>query len=400
MKPYPWSVAAPRGARCSWLLFGLLACLLGQGCQKPRDPAPSASAPPIVRLTQPQLRDIVRVVSQPSFVESYERTSIYAKVTGYIQKWNVDIGAKVKKGDVLATLFVPELREDWETKKRTVKLDNGRVGLAQKVVKVAEAEVETAEARLQETKDLVAKYKSDAERWELQTSRLQREVNKGVVDPQIVLESKNQFQMATASWKAAESSVAKAKGQLLTARATLEQNRFDIEVARDRVAVAESDAKRLEAWVGYLTLTAPFDGVISARNANTFDFLLPRTGDPSADSRAPYLSPSGQAAPVFVVDRTDVVRIFVDVPEGDANYVKAGTKASVLIRAFRDRWIPAAVTRTSWALNVKSRTLRAEIDLRNTDNPDLYKDLGEHLIAKIPSNNGSRSSPGCTPTPR
>src|SRR5262249_13986876 len=133
-----------------------------------------------------------------------------------------------------------------------------------------------------------------------------------------------------------------------------------------------------KAWVDYLTLTAPFPGVITARNANTFDFLLPTTGDPTAsrlDPRAPYLSPSGAAAPVFVVDRTDIVRIFVDIPDQDANPVQVGTKASVLVRAYRDQPIPATVTRTSWGLNVKSRTLRVEIDLPNSGSqllPGMY----------------------------
>ena len=61
--------------------------------------------PSSVRLIQPRSRNIVRIVGQPSFIESYERTSIYPKPTAYIQKWNVDIGDKVAKSDVLATLF-------------------------------------------------------------------------------------------------------------------------------------------------------------------------------------------------------------------------------------------------------------------------------------------------------
>src|SRR5262249_25498990 len=153
----------------------------------------------------------------------------------------------------------------------------------------------------------------------------------------------------------------------------------------------ESEARRLKAWVGYLTLTAPFPGVITARNANTFDFLLPTTGDPTADSRdppAPHLSPRGAAAPIYLVDRTHVVRIFVDIPQPAASYVKAGTKASVLARAYRDEPIPAMVTRTSWALNMRSRTLRAEIDLRNTDHPEVYRDPGSHPIVEVPSKNG------------
>jgi HlyD family secretion protein len=149
-------------------------------------------------------------------------------------------------------------------------------------------------------------------------------------------------------------------------------------VAEADLKVAESEERRLKAWVGYLTLTAPYDGVIVARNANTYDFVLPATGDPSAQDlgpRATHLSPSGAAAPIYVVDRTDKVRIFVDIPEGDANFVKVGTKATVLIKGYRDEPLPAPVTRTSWALNMKSRTLRAEIDIPNRDSqllPGMY----------------------------
>jgi hypothetical protein len=98
------------------------------------------------------------------------------------------------------------------------------------------------------------------------------------------------------------------------------------------------------------------------------------------DPLAPHLSPSGAAAPIYVIDRTDVVRVFIDIPEHDANFVKVGTKASVLAKAYRDQPIPAAVTRTAWALNAKSRTLRAEIDLENSDVPSTYKDHGSHPI--------------------
>jgi multidrug efflux pump subunit AcrA (membrane-fusion protein) len=348
--------------------LGLLALLAAPGCgHKAEVPPTSVAEPPTIQVIQPQYRKIVRVIGQPSFVESYERTSIYPKVTGYIKKWNVDIGDKVKKGDVLATLFVPELEEDWETKKATVKLDQERVDLAEKIVKVAEADVKAAEARLEEAKAILAKYEADAKRWDSEVKRLKREVDRGVVDPQVLLESENQWQGTLAAVAAAKATIQKADAELLSKEATLKEDIVDVKVAKARVAVSESDAKRLEAWVGYLTLPAPYDGVVFARNANTWDFVLPQTGDPSADHNAPGLSPSGKAAPIYVIDRTDIVRIFVDVPEADANYVQIGSKAAVQIKGYRDQWIPApgGVTRTAWALNVKSRTLRAEIDLPN-----------------------------------
>src|SRR6185312_13755171 len=144
LEPTLWN--HPPGRR---LVFWLLAALAMPGCgHKPKVDHSSIATPPTVKLITPKVRNIGRVVGQPSFIESYERTSIYPKLTGYIEKWNVDIGDEVKKGDVLATLFVPELREDWETKKATVKLDKEKVDLAEKIVKVAQADVQAAEARL------------------------------------------------------------------------------------------------------------------------------------------------------------------------------------------------------------------------------------------------------------
>ena len=81
--------------------------------------------------------------------------------------------------------------------------------------------------------------------------------------------------------------------------------------------------------------------------------------------RAPDLSPSGQAAPIYVIDRTDIIRIYVDIPERDADYIHIGSEARVKVWAYRDEWIPATVTRLAWALNTQSRTMRAEIDLPN-----------------------------------
>ena len=346
--------------------LALLVALAALGCgHQEKAHYESALIPPSVRLTRPESRKIVRVVGQPSFIESYERTSIYPKLTGYIERWRVDIGDVVKKGDVLLTLFVPEVVEDLKTKQATVGLDKEEVSLAKEDVEVAAADVQASQARLDETKSLLGKYEAEVRRWTSEVKRLGEEVKKGVVAPQILLESTNQLQSSAASRDAAMSTIRKAEADLLAQQASLARAKVKVKVAQADVAVAESNAKRLEAWVGYLTITAPFNGVIVARNANTFDFVLPGRGDPTADPNAPYLSPAGGSAPIYVVDRTDIVRVFIDVPEKDADHVHIGTKASVLVKAFRDDPILGTVTRTSWALNVKSRTLRAEVDLPN-----------------------------------
>ncbi len=371
-----WKTVSDRFARCGLAVGLILAAAVAPGCgHQEKVNFTTVTKPPSVRVTQPEVRNLVRIVGQPSFIEAYERSSVYPKLTGYIEEWNVDIGDKVKRGQTLATLFVPELVEDFGTKKATVKLDEQRIELAKKMVKVASADVKAAKAQLDQTKAILDKYRAEVERWDIEVKRLKAEVEKDVVDQQILLESINQLKASVAGREAAAADIEKAESQLLSKEATLEKASVDVQVAEADLAVAVSEAKRIEAWVGYLKLPAPFDGVVVVRNANTFDFVLPNSGDPTAMEHSPHLAPNGSAAPIYVVDRTDIVRIFVDIPEQDANYVHIGTKATVVAKAYSDLPIPGSVTRTSWALNVKSRTLRAEIDLKNPDSkllPGMY----------------------------
>jgi HlyD family secretion protein len=300
------------------------------------------------RLIRPQQRAIAGAIGQPSFVEAYERTAIHAKVAGYIEKWNVDIGDKVKKGDVLATLFAPELREEWQSKKAKVKLAQQQVEQAKKAVETAQAVIKSAEANLAETKSILNRREAEVERWNAEIKRLRREAERGIVDPQVIQESEIQLKASMAARDAAKAAVVKAEAELLAKRTTEAEVELTVKAAEVKRDLAESEAKRLEIRVGYLTLTAPYDGIITARNVNTWDFVSP-----------------GKGPPLYVIERVDIVRVIVHVPERDALMVRLGTKASVHIPGYQDKPIPATVTRTSWALDPRSRTLRAEIDLPN-----------------------------------
>ena len=276
----------------------------------------SVAEPPTVRLVKPQVRTIVRVVGQPSFVQSYERSSVYPKMNAYILNWNVDIGDKVKKGDVLANLFVPELVADHGTKRATVVLDRERICAGQGgggggQGRGAGGRGEAGGGPGGASPRSGPRPSAGIPR----CNRLEGELKRGVVNPQDVLQTTNRWKASVAARDAAAATVLKAEAELLSRRAALAKAEIDVGVAEAALKVADSEEKRLQAWVDYLVLPAPFDGVIVARNANTFDFVLPNRGDPSACARAPYLSPSGDAAPIYVVDRTDIVRVFVDIPE-------------------------------------------------------------------------------------
>lgn len=356
----------------------LFALALVAGCgKKSVVTTPPVTDTPTVQLVGPTKRDLVRNVGQPSFIDSYEQTAIYAKLAGYVEKWNSDIGDRLKPGDLLATIFIPELQQEFNLKKAEVVMNQALVAQSEKLVEVADANLKAAVAKVSENKADVGKFEALVKRWDSEVGRQVAMVSERVLDQQILGESRRQLESSQASTDAALAAVKTAEALQLARAADLDKAKVDVDVAKAKLQVAEADEKRLEALYGYTRLTAPYPSIVVLRNANTGDFVLPATGDPSASNRSPDQS-SDKATPIYVVARTDVVRIYVDVPEGEANYIvsevdkKAGdsravTKATVRVAAFQNDSMPATVTRSSWALNMKSRTLRAEIDLPNPD---------------------------------
>jgi RNA polymerase sigma factor (sigma-70 family) len=287
---------------------------------------------PTVQLIRPPVRNIVRTIGQPSFIEASERTFIRLKPNVRVDKLLVELGDKVKKGDVLATLFVPEMvLEDYEAKRAAVDLDQEKVLLAHKLVNVAKADVRVAEARLEEAKAIFAKFEAEVIRWDSEVKRLRQEVRRGVVDPQVLVESANQLKASSAARHAAKATVKKVEAEL----SKLAKSERDVEAVEATLAVAQREEKRLEASVGRLPLIAPYDGVIVARNA--------RPGE------------------IYAIDKIDVVLVCVDIPEPDADYVHAGTKAPIVAKAFSDQPIlatlsPSFAIRLRWASTAARRT--------------------------------------------
>ena len=111
--------------------------------------------------------------------------------------------------------------------------------------------------------------------------------------------------------------------------------------------VAKADRDRIAATLQYAKVRAPYDGVVTKQLMDTGAFV----------------QPSGGAAVLFVVVRTDPVRLFVDVPEAVAGHVREEMPATVRVEALDEEEIAGKVTRCSWALDTQQRTLRVQIDL-------------------------------------
>ena len=84
---------------------------------------------------KPEKKDIRRPIERPGYnIEAYERTPLYAKIPGYIQKWNFDIGDRVHRGDLLAELYVPELDVELKQKEASIRQAVSEIEQAKTVV--------------------------------------------------------------------------------------------------------------------------------------------------------------------------------------------------------------------------------------------------------------------------
>ena len=91
---------------------------------------PRESGPATVHVVKPALRNMTSPLVQPGFVEAYEETAIFSKVSGFIKEFSVDIGDEVKKDQVLCEIFVPELEQQHEQKVAQVETrrEHGQTG--------------------------------------------------------------------------------------------------------------------------------------------------------------------------------------------------------------------------------------------------------------------------------
>lgn len=352
------------------IIVSLILCHIG--CSKSPTPASKAHVRPEVKAVGVEKRTIVRLTGQPGFIEAYEQTSIYPKISGFVDEWNVDIGDTIYKGKVLAHLDVPDLVAEYEEKKAEVEFDAVRIKVAEQFVNVAQENWRTASAQIDEAKANLGKFKADVVRWTADYERMTALLKQKSIDETVVDESRKRLQMNIASQQAAEAGIVVAEA-IKARKADLEKAQIEVTAARARAKVSQATEKRLAALVGYTTIKAPYDGIVVTRNVNTGDFAQPATGDQSASRN--NSGTSRVSNPLYVVARIDKVRIFLDVPEMDANGIHLGCKALIRIPALDNMELSAQVTRTSWALNAKSRTLRAEIDIPNPGGrilPNMY----------------------------
>lgn len=251
---------------------------------------------PRVRVARPRPAPAAEEVELPGSVTAIQETPVYARTSGYVARFLADIGDRVRAGQPLALLETPDLDQE----------------LAQ-----AEAALAQAEAALQ-----LARARRDYSR--VTRDRFDALAGTGIVSRQDADDRDVQSNVDAASVRVGE--------------ATLRAQRASL--------------ARLRALKSFARVTAPFDGVITARVIDVGTLVTAGNG-------------AGQV--LFRIARTDVLRVFVNVPQPFAPGLRPGMAAKVTVREFPGRAFAGTVARTAGALDAASRTLLTEVHVPNRD---------------------------------
>jgi RND family efflux transporter MFP subunit len=343
------------------LATAVILLTMAAGCEHTSEGSAGQAVAPVtgVEVVRPERHTVRRSVSEPGELQAFETATIHARIPGYVKGWNVNIGAAVKKGQVLAELSVPELEADVQQKRAAIAQAVAKQKLSGAAVRVAEANVQGAEAKLAQVRASVKRAEADLVFQQSQTRRISDLVSSHAVTESLLDEARSKLHSAESTLAEVQAQVKTAEVAVTQAHAAWDQARAHVGAADAAIEVAREEARRADALLGYTRITAPFDGIVTQRNVDTGDLI----------------QPGAEPLPLFMIAKSDVLTICVAIPEVFAPAVNAGDRAQIKLQAVPGRTIEGKVTRVSWALDPKVRTLRAEIDIPNPDaklQPGLY----------------------------
>ena len=240
-------------------------------------------------------RPISRTVDLPGEFLPFLSVSLHAKVPGYVERVLVDRGSVVKQGDRLVVLSAPEMV--------------ARIAEAESKVQAAEADRLQAEAQVAAAESTYDRMKQAAE-------------TPGAVAGNELIQAEKQVEAAKALWNSRQQA---GRG-------------------------AEAGVRSLQDLEAYLTISAPFEGVVTDRMVHPGALVGP-----------------GNDVPLLVVQQVSHLRLVVPVPEEDVSGIVTGAAVPFQVPAWPERTYSGTVARIARALDPKTRTMPVELDVLNRD---------------------------------
>lgn len=265
--------------------------------------------------------DAVRVVSRsverklvlPGEFSSYLAVDLHARVNGFVDKVNVDRGSMVKEGQTLVTLVAPELA--------------AQVAEAESKVRAVESQQSEAQAKLVADQSTYERLKA-----------------------------------------AAATPGAIAANELVVAEQAMEADRAHVQSLEGSLRGARAAVQALRDLEGYLTVTAPFDGVIPARFVHPGALVGPAAG-----------------SALLRLEQNSRLRLVVAVPEADVGGTVSGARVPFTVPAYPGETFFGVVARIAHSLDPKTRTMPVELDVSN---PNLRLAAGMYAQVQWPVQTG------------
>ena len=265
---------------------------------------------------------IVHRLSLAGQFQPYQVIDVHAKVSGYIRHIYVDIGDKVRQGQVIAVLEVPEL----------------------------DAQLRGTVAELARSKDEITREQHEVSRAESEHSSLHSDYKrlKQASEAQPGLIAQQELDDAQSKDLASEAQVDSAKSALAAAMQQSEG--------------AKADNERVGDLADYTRVTAPLDGVIVWRYADTGALIQAGT---SSDT---------QSLPIVKLSQSSLLRLRLPAPDDAVEFIHDGATVTVNVDAVH-RSFHGKVVRFTRDVNLATRTMETEIDVENKDlslTPGMY----------------------------
>jgi RND family efflux transporter MFP subunit len=224
----------------------------------------------------------------------------------------VDIGDRVRQGQLLATLELPEMKDDLTR---------------------AAANVQRSQAQVEQSREEIKRAESGHQIAHLSAERL-----RGVMKAKPGLVAQQEVDDAQARDTSAEAQVSAARSNLAA--------------AEQQVSVSKAELARFDTLYTYTRVTAPFDGVVTKRFADTGSMIQAGTASQT------------QAMPVVRISQNNLLRLILPVPESAVSTVHAGQKVDVRVPTL-NRTFAGRVARFSNKLSAATRSMDTEVDVPN-----------------------------------